>query len=331
MTNSSKVKPVMTPVETCGRFLSMKRTMNRRSRWGLCLLLLSSWHGPVSPFTSKRRLLSRSGTGIDDSRNSPLVEMHYGVVEKQEERAQSTTAPHLQLEEGRKRDVGMTFVGKKSVSTAPMIMPRGGVKDLNNFFSEAENRNLLFFRNDVNALTNPSEDLIRRWSAEVALHGGSDIFQAVEKGNKNILRMKACLKMPGLRVMSETIVGANLILGDKGDSFPEYQFTVIDTKLTPEGTAPLVWLFKKVTKYMEKTSSFSRVRPVRVGGDDIVLVTDARLETKIRLPSAVARVLPINVTKFEQQGSRSMQRLLEKELEPALLCFQRALVECCSA
>lgn len=302
-----------------------------RGRWVLTLIYLSCWHGLVSSFAPQSRRFSDCRI-CARSRSSPLTATLYDFDEKQIKETQSTVPSDESVTE-QEKIIRMTFIGTKSVLTAPVQLPQGGAMELNDFFSVAKHRNLLFFRNDVSVLTNPSEDLIRRWSQEVALHGGSDIFDGVVDNNsKTILRMKAYLNMPGLRVLSENLVGANLILGrqGQGDSLPEYQFTVIDTKLTPEGAAPLVWLFNKLTKYMDKTSSFSRVRAVNAGGREsgkIVFTTDARLETKIRLPAAAAKVLPLNIPKFEQQGSRSMQKLLEKELQPALLCFRDAFVK----
>lgn len=302
--------------------------MVARGRWGLFWLFLGSWNGLASPFApSSHRFSDRRKYAI--WRLSPRSSSTKSAVEEKQKEDTQRTKPLDVTGTDRDEVLRMTFVGTKSVSTASVVLPKSGGLALNEFFSDPKHRNLLFFRNDVSVVTNPSQDLIRRWSEEVAVHGGSDICgRLADSGAKNILRMKAYVKMPGLRVLSETFVGANLILGHDG-SFPEYQFTVIDTKLTPEGAAPLVWLFNKLTKYMDKTSSFSRVRPVNADASDsqkVAFTTDARLETKIHLPSAAAKVLPINISKFERQGSRSMQKLLEKELEPALLCFRDAFV-----
>lgn len=295
-------------------------------RWSLLWVFLSCWHGLVSPFTPISRLLSHR-LRYATSRLPPLLSTKFSIEEDQKEGR--TIAPSDVKRTEKENIVEMTFVGRKSVSTTPILLPEDGVPELNEFFLRPKHRNLLFFRNDVSCLANPSDDLIRRWSEEVAIHGGSDILKGtMDSKTKSVLRMKAYVKMPGLRILSETLVGANLILHDH--SYPEYEFTVIDTILTPEGTAPLVWLFKKLTRYMDKTSSFSRVRPVNVGGKGsrrIVFTSEAILETRIHLPSAAARVLPMNVRKFEEQGSRSMQKLLEKELEPALFCFRDSFVK----
>ena len=56
----------------------------------------------------------------------------------------------------------------------------------------------------------------------------------------------------------------------------------------------------------------------------IVFVTDAKMETRMQLPSKLLKVLPnVNIAKFESQGSASVQKLLEKELGPALNGFGR--------
>ncbi len=106
-----------------------------------------------------------------------------------------------------------------------------------------------------------------------------------------------------------------------------------------------MWVFNQLIKFRDLTSSFTRVTVESAHGDTlnatdenmkynrdnivddtskrISFVTDARLETRIHIPSAIMKILPssIDVSKFEKSGSESVQKLLEKELEPALVAF----------
>ena len=78
-------------------------------------------------------------------------------------------------------------------------------------------------------------------------------------------------------------------------------------------------------KSRDSTSSFTQVTAKRIGEKDIAFTTDARLGINIRIPSAALKYMPsVNVHKFEEQGSKSIQKLLEKDLEPALVSFRNA-------
>merc|ERR1739844_860713 len=104
-------------------------------------------------------------------------------------------------------------------------------------------------------------------------------------------------------------------------NMPEYQFTLLESKLIPVGPTPLVWLFNQISKYQDATSSFTRVKAIPKGWNEIQFITDARLAIRIRLPPKVLKVLKFNVSKFEEQGSASIQKMLENDLEPALNGF----------
>jgi len=153
-----------------------------------------------------------------------------------------------------------------------------------------------------------------------------------------VIQIDTELHLPGLKVLSQSMIGVKLLFlqqetqssnGDDDDGsllLPEYQFTLLDSQLIPSGPAPLVWLFKQLTKYRSTTSSFTRVRALYHHHENaknlIYFVTEARLETRIRVPSLIAKRLsyPTLVT-FEKQGSEAVQKMLETELEPALLKF----------
>ena len=240
--------------------------------------------------------------------------------------------------------VQMSFLGEKVVTTAPAPFTRS--KDVQEFFLQERFRNLLFFRNDVSPVPNPTNDMMCRWSSELELGGRVELDHIdgnMELGpNESIIRIKTDLSMPGLKIRTINTIGAKLILEQAGNGeeegascnldagLPEYQFTLLESELIPEGAAPLVWLFNKLTRFRDTTSSFTRVRANNAGGvdcDKIIFTTEARLETRIQIPQKGIKALPgVDVAKFERQGSKSIQRLLEKELEPALDEFRNAYV-----
>lgn len=239
--------------------------------------------------------------------------------------------------------IQMSFLGEKMVTTSPV--PYTSSEDIHYFFAREKYRNLLFFRNDVATVTQPTHDMMRRWSSELKLGGGvelDNIAGSMKLGsNESILRIKTHLSMPGLKILTRNTIGAKLLLEQPlgGDTscnldtgLPEYQFTLLESELIPEGAPPLVWLFNKLTRFRDATSSFTRVRANNAGCvdcDKVIFTTEARLETRIQVPRKGMNALPgVDVAKFERQGSKSIQKLLEKELEPALNEFRDAYVRC---
>jgi len=237
--------------------------------------------------------------------------------------------------------IHMTFAGQQNVVTDPVSF-HGDSNVLDDYFSIDEYRQLLFPNNDATLLgRNISPELFQRWckEAEVGGKGKGPIVKSLPNDESklqlhdsinekvHLMKISAKLQMPNLQVTSETIIGVKLLLSRREmnrDLMPELQFTLLDSKLVPEGGKTVKWIFDQIMKYRDSTSSFTQVTAKRVDKDNIVFVTDARLETRIHIPKGILKYLPsVNVEKFEEQGSASIQKLLEKDLEPALVSFAR--------
>lgn len=237
--------------------------------------------------------------------------------------------------------IHMKFVGQHHVKTDPVSFT-GDSNLLDDYFSIDEYRELLFPNNNATFLDrNISPELFQRWCKEAEFGGkakgpivkslpnNEHILQLHDSINEKVHLMKitANLQMPSLQVTSESIIGVKLLLSRREmnrDVMPALQFTLLDSKLVPEGGKTVTWIFNQIMKYRDSTSSFTQVTTERVDKDNIVFITDARLETRIHIPSGILKYLPsVNVEKFEQQGSASIQKLLEKDLEPALVSFAR--------
>jgi len=237
----------------------------------------------------------------------------------------------------------MKFSGQQHVETGPVSFSGGDVDAnlLDDYFSIDEYRQLLFPNNHATILDrNISQELFQKWCTE-AENGGKakgptvrsspnnrNMLQLHDSLNEKVYLMKisANLQMPSLQITSESIIGVKLLLSRREmnrDVLPKLQFTLLTSNLIPESKSKSVtWIFNQIMKYRDSTSSFTQVSAERVDKDNIVFVTDARLETKMHVPSGILNFLPsVNVEKFEEQGSASIQKLLEKDLEPALVSF----------
>ena len=236
----------------------------------------------------------------------------------------------------------MKFTGTEHVETPVVTLPDDSTL-LDEYFSMNEYRSLLFPDNNATMMERTiTDDLFTTWCNEAKKGGASGPKvkaninklggrQTLELHDTNtekveIMKITAVLNMPSLEVRSESIIGVKLLLSETDqsrDSFPELQFTLLDSKLLLEGSKTVTWIFNQLMKYRDSTSSFTRVTAETTGENEIVFTTDARLGINIRIPSAVLKILPsVNVEKFEEQGSLSVQKLLEKDLEPALVSFR---------
>ena len=237
--------------------------------------------------------------------------------------------------------VQINFIGTEHVATKPIKAPEDSSL-LDEYFSIDQYQTLLFPENNATYMDKTiSHEVFATWCKQAELGGASGpSVEAVKNGvtgeeilelhNTNtekvhIMMITAYLQMPALLVRSESVIGVKLIRTESyqsRDYFPEIQFTLLDSQLILEGSKAAQWIFNQLMKYKDSTSSFTRVTAERSGDDEIVFTTNARLQVGIQIPSAVLKLLPaVNVEKFEKQGSESIQKLLEKDLEPALNSF----------
>lgn len=246
--------------------------------------------------------------------------------------------------------IQITFVGKQHVATPPVPFTPESAPLLEQYFKIHKYRELLFPKNNATMLEPMiTQELFSTWCNEAELggatgptvktipshHHNEKVLQLHDTPHEKyqIMKITALLQMPSLQVRSESLIGVKLILphegGTKKSFFPELQFTLLDSQLIPMGSKAARWIFHQIMAYRDSTSSFTRVMVEPSGDNDIVFTTDARLETRIHLPDAILKFLPsINVEKFEEQGSASIQKLLERDLEPALVNFGKQFQIC---
>ena len=312
----------------------------------LLAIILSSQHHSVSWFASSFSL-SKPSSRISNQQMKMYVSDNSGPnaapVAKKRSRLSRLQRPRF----GRtKKDIGsstsgvpMVFTGERKVKTSPVSI-QDDVSVLNEFFSNNEFRGLLFPDNNAKCLERTlSDDLYTKWCNEAVISGASgpevkavnqnddSVFELLNTDIEKVEMMKitALLNMPSLQIRSESIIGTKLLLGGNGrctKNFPELQFTLLDSQLHLEGSKAAKFIFNQIIKFLDSTSSFTRVT-LESTSEGAVFTTAARLGINIRIPSL--KFLPsANVGKFEQQGSQSIQNLLEKDLEPALISFRDA-------
>lgn len=247
----------------------------------------------------------------------------------------------------KEKSILMTFTGEHAFGTSPLeiLQEKGTSLDdasilLDEFFSEQEFRSLLFPKNNATILDGKlNKKMFDIWCSEAKRLGGDEMSgpSVVKEGfslrlqdsldeKYQLMRISATLQLPSLQVTSESIIGVKLIISSanrqKNNPFPELQFTLLDSQVIPSGSRAAKWVFNQIMKYRDSTSSFTRLTAKKTG-EKIVLTNDAKLGIGIQIPPMIAKVIPsLDVSQYEEQGSLSIQRLLEKDLEPALADFK---------
>jgi len=235
------------------------------------------------------------------------------------------------------------FSANKTVTTECVPLPAGGLSSVQDFFDCNEHRNLLLSagkRNGPNVVQIEETDkLLSMFHEESKLHGISD--EESKCGLIKFLNVESPTKFPGLSVTSINTMSSRFITkndADTDDGMPEYQFTLLDSTQDAKGAPPLVWLFKKLTGSgngvthsgssdvdPKGSSSFTRVYAVpSEDGKGISFEANASLNIVIKFPSIMMKLLPVNVEKFEEQGSASIQKVLDKSIRPSMELFVEA-------
>ena len=161
----------------------------------------------------------------------------------------------------------------------------------------------------------------------------------------------------GLVLHSVTHVGIQVLTGNLNLSgrpnpnrphpgYPEVQLTLLQTKFEATGPAFLVRLFYKIMGSSEdsvtgerhnplETVGFTRIwaEPISIHGEKegecssdgagepkegVAFVNKASIESHIRVPRLLMRVMPLSKDKMERKGSHTLHVAISKDMGPAM-------------
>lgn len=213
------------------------------------------------------------------------------------------------------------FYGVQKISTNPIKLPNND-KCIIQFFQQ--NRNLLLSSKDnVEVVSSPSQMDIDTWNAK----------DGVQNANKDeIVQVQTMMQFPGLRATASSVLGTRLITIEEDEfTFPEYQFTLLNSYNKAEGLPPAVWMYNLLTGNTKKkndnmTSSYSTVSLER-RNNEYVFTTNAELEVNIKFPSRLLKLIPLSTDTLEERGSLAIQKELEKQVGPNLERFRSAYIQ----
>jgi hypothetical protein len=233
-----------------------------------------------------------------------------------------------EVDEKTKKDSSacLNLVGFASFESdpAPLATPEKVLE----FFQLDLNRNCLVNggNNKACIATSPSPELLQLWREKAALNGGAepnenDVLLQVNTGGMN---------MPGITIASVAVIGCKLL--SDSNSFPVFEFVLVDDEQQVEGAKPIVWIFNQLTGASKKGGeakkgdgplSITRVS-AKLSSDHegIVFFSEGYIKISVKFPSVLLKILPVSKEKAEEQGSTAIQKVIEKDGQAGLFAFR---------
>lgn len=164
-----------------------------------------------------------------------------------------------------------------------------------------------------------SSDLLDQWTLK------SEMLGAKKPTSSDAAYMVTTdgIQFPGLKLVTKAYIGTSLALKDPS-SFPELQLVFIKDEQFAEGFNR--WIFNKLTGGKKRsdeggqsTSSISRISATTDGVESgYRFSVDTQLQVNINFPAILLRILPVSKSKAEEQGSLSLEKLLDKDFNAVL-------------
>jgi len=272
--------------------------MNKTSSYTIILFLALTYKEACSFLHSSKVFTPKVATDTDK-----LIRNTLSLSQDIEQETKTTT---------------IRFHGIQKISTEPIKLPNND-KCIIEFFKQ--HRNLLLSSIDnVEVVSSPSQMDIDKWNMNNV---------AKDSNKDEIVQVQTMMQFPGLRATASSVLGTRLI--SIQDTFPEYQFTLLNSYNKAEGLPPAVWMYNLLTGNNTKkkkdnlTSSYSTVS-IQRRGNEYVFTTNAELQVNIKFPSKLLKIIPLSKDTLEERGSLAIQKELEKQVGPNLERFRSAYI-----
>lgn len=249
--------------------------------------------------------------------------------------------------------VKVVFRGEKKFSSQPISLSDLKAKGISvqDHFLSSKRRDLLLSKDgNVEYIDSPSKTLMNTWSLESKDFIIDPNMDLSKDDSCEVFQTSTFMNFPGVKLTTISTFGCKLVLPSKKDDNDhdeidirnaQYQITMIGSELKPEGNPAAVWLFKKLTgtnknnkdnmdgeEAKESTSSSFTTFTVEPTNnpDEVIFTTNASIETRMEFPPLFVKLLPVNLEKMQDQGSKSMMKVLDKEVGPLLQQYVDALL-----
>jgi hypothetical protein len=197
------------------------------------------------------------------------------------------------------------------------------IDDLGKFLSTTTCRDVFLSaggKTQCNEVTISSE-MEQMWKTECLSHYGPEMLP--ESGD-SLVKSESTIQFPGLKMVNEVYSGVKA--RSKKDNTPCYDIILVAERKRVVGAPPIVWLFNKLTGHSEEKENAIQSPSAKV--QSVVSVLDNELgpcfcfdcnaEIVVELPKAVMKFLPASKEKMEEQGTASIKKAIEKDIQNAL-------------
>jgi hypothetical protein len=261
--------------------------------------------------------------------NRAPVQVGYRVHRQRSPQYQSTSDA-----ETKSKEASCLIFNYNSVVTSEAA-PYAPPSKIWDFFHQSEQRNCMISAGnirEVEEVVHPIEDrdqLLSLWKSRSRELGSTEI----PTSSDCILRVTTGgIQFPGLSLTSDAFIGAKLTqssLSSSEDDYPVYEFTLIRDSQRVKGFPPAVWIYEKLTgtdndktpNLRDPTTARSLSKVTVSPTQDAKSIT-FQVQTEIRIvvafPSFLLKILPVSKEKAEEQGSASIGKSIEKDLQSAM-------------
>jgi hypothetical protein len=234
-----------------------------------------------------------------------------------------------------KSQAGMTnlrFQASANYATHHPVTYRPGLAE---FFFREENRNMLLAgssHNRVQTLRTPNVELYRLWEVEAA----KNRVARPSMSDDILLVTTSGISFLGLDINTIATIGCKKVLGAN----PELQITLICDELEVQGPGPLVWVFNQLTgsgnkdmipqpnlfPFFEKPRARGSERSTHSSNsitadnteNGVVFRSVVQLTIDVSFPTLLLNALPVSKQMAEQQGSKAVLQVIERDIGPSL-------------
>lgn len=133
------------------------------------------------------------------------------------------------------------------------------------------------------------------------------------------------IQFPGLKLTSKASIGTSQ-KDTTNDTFPCLQLIFIKDEQKVEGTKLSCWIFNKLTGGdkrngdEEQTTSATTLITITTDGveNGFMIQVDTKLQVKVKFPAILLKILPVSKAKAEEQGTLSLEKVLDKDFNAVL-------------
>lgn len=173
-----------------------------------------------------------------------------------------------------------------------------------------------------------SDALASKWRAAADKSYGIESLPNLTEGDC-LVACTTSSSFPPLKLMNTAYCGVKIL--EDSNRVPIYKVYLVADKRTPVGPAPAVWIYNKLNG-ADSDDEFSPTNgnaitsvSVKKGNDGgYAIHFTCKIEIVLEFPKLLLKILPASKEKIEEQGSASIKKSIEKDINFALMTTKEA-------